>query len=81
MPAHIFSRLSMWEDSIEVNRASVDASKAYAAKKFPGATWGQELHDIDYIVYAHLQMGQSKKAKEYVDQVLNTKKVTSEDAA
>ena len=81
MPAHIFSRLSMWEDSIEVNRASVDASKAYAAKKFPGATWGQELHDIDYIVYAHLQMGQSKKAKEYVDQVLNTKKVTSEDAS
>ena len=69
MPAHIFSRLSMWKDSIEVNRVSVEASKAYAAKKFPDATFGQELHNMDYIVYAHLQMGQSKKAKEYVDQV------------
>jgi tetratricopeptide (TPR) repeat protein len=78
MPAHIFSRLSMWKDSIEVNRVSVEASKAYAAKKFPDATFGQELHNMDYIVYAHLQMGQSKKAKEYVDQVVNTKKVMPE---
>jgi tetratricopeptide (TPR) repeat protein len=80
MPAHIFSRLSMWKDSIEVNRVSVEASKAYAAKKFPDATFGQELHNMDYIVYAHLQMGQSKKAKEYVDQVqvLSTKKVMPE---
>ena len=80
MPAHIFSRLSMWKDSIEVNRVSVEASKAYAAKKFPDATFGQELHNMDYIVYAHLQMGQSKKAKEYVDQVqvLSTKKAMPE---
>jgi tetratricopeptide (TPR) repeat protein len=78
MPAHIFSRLSMWEDSIEVNRASADASKAYAAKKFPDATWVGEFHAIDYIVYAHLQMGQSNKAKEYVDQVLHTTKVMPE---
>ena len=78
MPGHIFSRLSMWKDSIEVNRASADASKAYAAKKFPDATWWEELHAIDYIVYAYLQMGQSNKAKDYVDQVVNTKKVMPE---
>lgn len=77
-PGHIFSRLAMWKDSIEANRASVDASKAYAAKKCPDATWWEEVHAIDYIVYAHLQMGQSKKAKEYVDQVVNTKKVMPE---
>ena len=81
MPAHIFSRLSMWKDSIEVNRVSVEASKAYAAKKFPDATFGQELHNMDYIVYAHLQMGQSKKAKEYVDQVLSTEEGDARDDA
>ena len=47
----------MWKDSIEVNRASADASKVYAAKKFPGATRWEGLRAIDYIVYAHLQIG------------------------
>ncbi len=50
MPSHIFTRLGLWQESIESNLAS-----AAAARKDNAA--GDELHARDYLVYAYLQRG------------------------
>jgi hypothetical protein len=67
MPSHIFTRLGMWEESVAANRASADASRAYAKVRQREATEAEELHAIDYEAYSYLQEGRDDKAKEIVD--------------
>ncbi|HKV93517.1 MAG TPA: hypothetical protein VJW20_13300 [Candidatus Angelobacter sp.] len=55
MPSHIFTRLGMWDDSIRANQ-----SARIAARKL-GDT-GEELHAMDYLVYAALQKGRDGDA-------------------
>jgi len=55
MPSHIFTRLGLWQESIDSNLAS-----AAAAKK--NGLVGDELHALDYLVYAYLQKGQDREA-------------------
>src|SRR5881394_3545795 len=43
MPSHIFTRLGMWDESIAANRASAEASRAYAAMRHRDATEAEEL--------------------------------------
>lgn len=67
MPSHIFTRLGLWDEDIQSNLQSVEAAQCYAAAaKIPGH-WDEELHGLDYLVYAYLQKGNNKKAKELVD--------------
>ena len=56
MPSHIFTRVGAWQDSIDSNRAS-----AAAAKKANSAP--EELHAMDYQVYANLQLARDNEAK------------------
>jgi len=59
MPSHIYTRLGMWQDSIDNNRRSVAAARAEGN--------GQEqAHAMDYLVHAHLQLGQEAEAKRVV---------------
>src|SRR2546423_1387652 len=67
MPSHIFTRLGMWDESIESNRASSEASHAYARMRQRDATEAEELHALDYMVYSYLQEAQDSKPKEIVD--------------
>jgi tetratricopeptide (TPR) repeat protein len=67
MPSHIFTRLGMWEESIAANRASAEASRAYAAMRHRGATEAEELHALDYMAYSYLQNAQDAEAKKIVD--------------
>jgi hypothetical protein len=60
MPSHIFTRLGLWEDSARSNAESV------AAAKPDGDTQGQ-LHALDYMAYAYLQVAQDAKARGVVD--------------
>jgi Tfp pilus assembly protein PilF len=62
MPSHIFTRVGAWKESIESNRESVRVS---GHKSFD--TW----HAYDYMVYAHLQLGQHRAAREVVAEALN----------
>jgi hypothetical protein len=57
MPSHIFTRLGLWQESIDSNLAS-----AAAARK--NALIGDELHALDYLVYAYLQTGQDRAARD-----------------
>ena len=50
MPSHIFTRLGMWKDSARSNQA------ARVAAHQQGDV-GEELHAMDYLVYASLQQG------------------------
>jgi len=57
----------MWNQSVEANRAAVDAARAYAAMRHRDATEAEELHALDYMAYSYLQEAQDTKAKEIVD--------------
>jgi hypothetical protein len=69
MPSHIFTRLGLWQEGIESNLASAEAARAYAAKYHPDAVSFEELHALDYLVYAYLQTEQDAKAQSVVDRV------------
>jgi hypothetical protein len=56
MPSHIFTRLGHWQASIETNARSA------AAEPNPDAA----VHPMDYMVYAHLQLGQDRAAGDIV---------------
>jgi len=55
MPSHIFTRMGYWDESIQSNLASAAAAHTYNAG-------GDELHAMDYLMYAYLQTGQDRKA-------------------
>jgi len=69
MPSHIFTRLGMWQESIESNLASARTAQAWIAKTQPGAMAFDALHAMDYLEYAYLQTGQDAKARAIVDSV------------
>ena len=69
MPAHIFTRLGLWQESIDSNRASANAGKAYYAKLGKDTVWDQTLHALDYVVYAYLQTGQDKQARGVLEEL------------
>jgi hypothetical protein len=68
MPSHIFSMVGLWQDSIKANVTGKAASKAYAAKFYPGAVDGGQLHAMDFLEYAYLQGAQDQQAKAILDE-------------
>jgi hypothetical protein len=66
MPSHIFTRVGYWKESITGNTASARAAKA--SKEF-----SDQLHAMDYLVYAHLQLAQDKEARAVVDEMTGVK--------
>src|SRR5580765_264155 len=78
MPSHIFTRLGMWDESIAANRASAEASRAYAAMRHRDAAEAEELHALDYMAYSYLQEAQDAEAKKIVDIAAKVKKTNPE---
>ena len=62
MPSHIFTRLGLWEDSIASNLVAREAARQQ------GDT-GEELHAMDYLVYAYLQSGRETDAVQVIQQL------------
>jgi tetratricopeptide (TPR) repeat protein len=62
MPSHIFTRLGLWDDAIASNAASANAAMKYEASSGMPGVWDQELHALDYLVYAYLQGAQDRRA-------------------
>ncbi|HEY3056923.1 MAG TPA: hypothetical protein VGK31_13440 [Thermoanaerobaculia bacterium] len=75
MPSHIFTRLGLWEESIASNLASAEKARSYIAHMNPGAVSFEELHAVDYLVYAYLQRGQNDKARALRDRLNEIVKV------
>ena len=66
MPSHIFARLGLWQEDIQSNLASIAA-----VHRSSGMHVGAEhqIHAMDFLEYAYLQVGESRKAKAIVDQL------------
>jgi tetratricopeptide (TPR) repeat protein len=62
MPSHIFTRLGLWEESIISNLAARQAAHQQSDT-------GEELHAMDYLVYAYLQSGRDKEAAQVIQQL------------
>ena len=69
MPSHIFTRLGLWRESIDSNTASARAGRDFAARAKMAGAWDQELHALDYLEYAFLQIGDDARAKAVLDRV------------
>ncbi|HEX3436033.1 MAG TPA: hypothetical protein VHT24_04630, partial [Pseudacidobacterium sp.] len=62
MPSHIFTRLGLWDESIASNLASVASARKQKLA-------GDELHALDYLIYAYLQTGRISEARRLTQQL------------
>jgi tetratricopeptide (TPR) repeat protein len=60
MPSHIFARLGLWLEDIQSNLATIAATQHPSAIHF-GAE--HQVHAMDFLEYAYLQVGENGKAK------------------
>jgi hypothetical protein len=60
MPSHIFTRLGLWQESIDSNVVSAASARKNNAP-------GNELHAKDYLIYAYLQGAQDREAKQALE--------------
>jgi tetratricopeptide (TPR) repeat protein len=59
MPAHIYSMVGLWQDSIESNTSALEIQPDY-------------YHAADFTVYAHLQLAQDQQAARLIEKALAT---------
>jgi hypothetical protein len=64
MPSHIFTRLGLWDDSIASNIASTKSAIAQAQRLHGGGGAFDQLHAMDYLVYAYLQQAKDTSARQ-----------------
>ena len=62
MPSHIFTRVGYWKETISSNTESARAAKASNEAH-------DQLHAMDYLVYAYLQTGQDAKAEAVIEEM------------
>ncbi|GAB2812411.1 tetratricopeptide repeat protein [Ferruginibacter profundus] len=67
MPSHIFTRLGLWDECIQSNLVSTASAKCYAENAGIKGHWDEELHGMDYLVYAYLQKGENDLARQQYD--------------
>jgi hypothetical protein len=60
MPSHTFTRVGMWEESVNTNKRSGDVALSTGAI-------AEALHAADYAMYAYLQLGKEAEAKAILD--------------
>jgi hypothetical protein len=62
MPSHTFTRVGAWQDSIDANIKSAEAARRDKAA-------AEELHALDYQVYAYLQTAQDAAARKSMGEI------------
>jgi hypothetical protein len=76
MPSHIFTRLGLWDECIKSNLVSVESAQCYAEKAKLNAHWDEELHGLDYLVYAYLQKKDDASARQQLDYLQSIREVS-----
>lgn len=64
MPSHIFTRVGAWQDSVESNLRSASVAKAEG-------DFEDQMHAMDYLAYAYLQLAQDNAAQRVVEEARN----------
>lgn len=72
MPSHIFTRLGQWDDSIASNLAAQRVAQQQGDV-------GEELHAMDYLVYAYLQCGRYSETAQVLEQLRSMSKLDVRD--
>jgi tetratricopeptide (TPR) repeat protein len=72
MPSHIFNRLGYWNDSIATNQASARVAAEWMKNGRDGK--GDELHALNNMEYAFLQLGQDKQAQQIIQKIAEVAK-------
>jgi tetratricopeptide (TPR) repeat protein len=81
MPSHIFTRLGLWDESIESNVSSAESARCYAEASAMDGHWSNELHAMAYLVYAYLQKGDNTRANEQYEYMKTISEVYSSNIA
>jgi hypothetical protein len=71
MPSHIFTRVGYWNESIASN-----AEAARVAKE--AGDFSEQLHAMDYEVYAYLQLGRDDKVKALISDMATVPGITDQ---
>jgi tetratricopeptide (TPR) repeat protein len=66
MPSHIFTRVGAWQDSARMNERSAAVAKA-------GKEFNDQLHAMDYLEYAYLQLGRDADAHRILEEAQSTR--------
>ena len=61
MPTHIYTRVGLWDESIDGNDRS--AASSWARGQAAGGIATDFHHALDYLAYAHLQRGEDEQAR------------------
>jgi hypothetical protein len=61
MPSHIFARLGLWQEDIQSNLDSL-----HAAKRSPVTHAENQLHAMEFLIYAYLQIGNDATAEHLI---------------
>ena len=56
MPSHTFTRVGMWQESVNTNLRSIEVAAGEGS-------WAEALHAADYAMYAYLQMRNDSAAR------------------
>jgi tetratricopeptide (TPR) repeat protein len=65
MPAHIFVRLGLWQESVDSNLAAA-AAAADATEHHMGEAQYQ-FHAMDFLEYSYLQLGEEAKTRQVIE--------------
>jgi tetratricopeptide (TPR) repeat protein len=72
MPSHIYTRLGMWQESIASNMAARKAAHEQG-------DIGEELHAMDYLTYAYLQLARDEDAARVLDDLRRMTNLPAKD--
>ena len=72
MPTHIYTRLGEWPAVIRGNEKAAEAALAQPAGDSGQYVWDEFPHAIEYLVYAHLQMGADQAAAAQLQRLRRT---------
>ena len=70
MPSHIFVRIGEWDETIDWNRRSADAALEQPVGHM---TSMHHAHALDYLMYAYLQQGRDRDARQVRDELNMTR--------
>ena len=75
MPSHIFTNLGLWDECIKSNLVAASSARCYAEKAKIKGHWDEELHALDYLIYAYLQKKDDEHAKQQLDYLYSINEV------
>jgi len=75
MPTHIYTRLGMWEDSVEGNLASSEAARNYSKRFYNGGSTMDDLHAMDYLMFAYQQTARDSEARKLLDHLREIREI------